>query len=232
MTEEQIDLEDWLRDNPVAARGTKLVQLQAGQVIDPSQMVDDDAAIDMSDFVPDPTKVVHDVSADPRVFTATAAPTAAEAKGAPQPDTGPQVLAVTGPLIPLQPKGSGVQQLRKAAPPPSAQDLELAAFVTDLGMNPIDLGLVAAPEPAPTPAAALPARVAQAAPAPVGDLLERAKQRAMAVFSNLPDGVEVFVGTGLGQDGIEFVMGMGVLVGMGAVVYRGDGHYRLAAKKG
>lgn len=85
-------------------------------------------------------------------------------------------------------------------------------------------------------AAAAPATVAPVAPvAPYGkvdlgspgDLLERARRRALVLLGSIPVGCELFVGAGVGPEGVELVMGLGFLIGRGQAAYRGDGHYRI-----
>lgn len=63
---------------------------------------------------------------------------------------------------------------------------------------------------------------------PEGDMLEWARKAALSVFGRLPAGLEVFVGgSGMDQQGIQFVMGVGLLVGKGQVAYRGNNCYRV-----
>lgn len=79
--------------------------------------------------------------------------------------------------------------------------------------------------PAPRPAA--PARQ----PVVQGDLLNQARLNALRVLDALPDGMELFVsGQGLNPEGVNLVMGLGLLIGLGYAAYRGDSHYRITAE--
>ncbi len=126
------------------------------------------------------------------------------------------------------------------APAPAAQTGDLEDWEIE-AQTP-----AAAPASAPAPVAA---PLAPASPArPVGalegqitgDLMQRAYLKALHTLAALPEGMELFVGgSGLGPDGVEFVMGLGLLVGKGFAVYRGESHYRItpagrdrAAKEG
>lgn len=91
------------------------------------------------------------------------------------------------------------------------------------------------PAPAPQP-------VAQARPAaeprkdyyadfPPGDRLAVAQMDALAILGHLPEGFELFVGgDSMAPEGVALVMGIGLLIGKGYAVYRGDNHYRLSAE--
>lgn len=172
--------------------------------IDPDSMGDDGpvAPIRMTTgpAQADPSRIVTDPTADPR--------------GVGFADPGSDALAAA----------TGVQQLRKqpsVALPASEEDEGLAAFVRDLGVDPATVGLAAE---APT-AQARPT----AAAAPAGDMLEIARKRALAVLGALPRGTELFVGGGaLDESAVQLVMGIGFLIGKGAAVYRGNGHYCLS----
>ena len=61
-----------------------------------------------------------------------------------------------------------------------------------------------------------------------GDRLAVATMDALALLGRMPQGFELFVsGSGLDNDGVNIVMGLGFLIGKGYAVYRGDSHYRL-----
>lgn len=81
----------------------------------------------------------------------------------------------------------------------------------------------ASPEPQRSPVAPVPSPTVTEP----GDLLDRARRRALATLACIPEGCELFVGgQGLGPEGVELIMGLGFLIGKGYAVYRGDGHYR------
>lgn len=58
-------------------------------------------------------------------------------------------------------------------------------------------------------------------------MIERGRNKALGILNALPAGVEISIGTAIGQDGVEFVMGLGLLAGSGHVVCRDGMHYSL-----
>lgn len=216
------------------------VILTLDRPIDPDEM-DDGAGvhIPIGHVGGDPSKIVRDASKSPLVLAPgeTPPPEPPEPAGArgksdrPAAPPGVQVIQRQPgePLAALVPREQQVRQLRKAvAAKLSPEDASLAAFVRSLDMDPASVGLGEATEEPQETVEALPTRAAAVAPAPVGDLIENARNKALTVLCALPEGVEIFIGSGLGEDGVQFVMGLGILVGAKQVVYRGEGHYRLA----
>ena len=95
-------------------------------------------------------------------------------------------------------------------------------------LEPWEVDALQPPAPARQEPAQAPARTAYVPATDGTDALERARLRALHTLASLPEGTELFVGgQGLGPEGVEFVMGLGLLVGKGQAVYRGDSHYRL-----
>ena len=214
------------------------VIIQVTAPIDPSSQGEDDAvSIDMGDGgTADQSKVVLDPSKSPLVLKPgeTPPPEPPEpprrGQGAP-PQAAPVGVTVVPrqkgePLAALVPKEAQVRQLRKA---PTAEDLALAAFVKSLGVEPGDVGLEEGPEPVPdNPAAKAAAAASQPRPAPASPqgMLERATKRALHCLSSLPVGVELTIsGESLSPDGVEFVMGLGFLMGQGVAHCRDGVHY-------
>lgn len=86
---------------------------------------------------------------------------------------------------------------------------------------------------APGPAAVqVPALAVAPSPEPLaadpGDILERSKNAALKLLAQIPEGMELYVGSQLTQQGVELVMGLGYLVGKGLAHYRGNSHYRIS----
>lgn len=75
----------------------------------------------------------------------------------------------------------------------------------------------AAPAPSPEPL-----------PADQGDILARSARAALKLLAQIPEGMELYVGSKLDSAGIELVMGLGYLVGKGLAHYRGNSHYRIS----
>ncbi len=196
------------------------------QPIDPADMGDDGSLAGAVSGPADPARVVTDVTRDPRGGSFQE-----------QQPSGVQVVArqPNEPLVAPGPKSAAVRQLRGAdhvPTPKEQQDAELSEFVSSLGMDPTEMGLEHA-EIAPR-ATEVEAVATRTPPAQVGhpDALQRALNRALDTLGCLPPGTELFIGTdeGLGQDGVELVMGVGLLIGKGLAAYRGEGHYRITDK--
>jgi len=190
-------------------------------------MVDDEVApIDMGSGGGDPSKVWTNASADPR----SPGP-GMEAAQAPPQAAGVQVVprqkgeALVAPL----PRAQQVRQLRTAAKPQTAEDKALSAFVQSLGVDPEEVGLE--PDEAPAPAMVEAAKLHKEMTAPAataGTLMERATKRALKALNGLPVGVELTIsGDSLGPDGVEFVMGLGFLLGQGVATCRDGIHYTM-----
>lgn len=148
--------------------------------------------------------------------------------GGPNATTEPDSRAAAN-LAARRARAAGARKVANAPParqqspptPPPMEDWEVAvAAELAKGQRP------AAPEPALAPVAPVApyGKVDLGAP---GDLLERARRRALVVLAGLPVGCELFVGAGVGPEGVELVMGLGFLIARGQAAYRGDGHYRI-----
>lgn len=108
---------------------------------------------------------------------------------------------------PVQPRPTApVQELPSASPAPTLEPWELEA------------------EASPEPVAETDMESDSS-----GDVLAYAYKGALSILASLPDGVELYLGKKLGYDSVQLVMGIGLLVGKGFVMYRGNNHYAITA---
>jgi len=208
--------------------------------IDPNDMGDDGGTLPL-----DPSKIVTDVTKDPRGGSFT------NQLG----NNGVTVLMPEGPPLGMPDPRTMVRQLKPIpAPAPgiSKADQEVADFLMSLGISPAEGGIPVAsaadiPElddlphsgqPVAYRAAPRPAEPGEmeaalgAAVATGDDVLERSKKKAYTLLAMLPPGCELFVGgVGSGPAAVELAMGLGILLGAGLAAYRGNGHYRLKMKE-
>jgi hypothetical protein len=81
--------------------------------------------------------------------------------------------------------------------------------------------------PAQTPPVAQ-AAPPEPAPASGDDMLAQATKQALTILGLLPVGTELYIGqNGLDRAAGNLMLGVGLLIGKGYAVYRGDSHYRL-----